>query len=96
MPQKDELMAMFKKIKMNGKDGITDGGELLEVVSGSMQTGGLAQAAAVTAMLMKNWVAVWEKLQHGLEVIMNWIESAWNKVKDMARNFWGWLISLFN
>jgi hypothetical protein len=66
--QKD---AMFGKIKLNGQNGITDGAELLDIVSSTIQSGGLAQAATVAVMLMKNWVVFWEKLEQGLEVIMN-------------------------
>lgn len=62
---------MFGKIKLNGQNGITDGAELLDIVSSTIQSGGLAQAATVAVMLMKNWVVFWEKLEQGLEVIMN-------------------------
>jgi hypothetical protein len=91
--QKDELSAMFGKIKLNGQNGITDGAELLDIVSSTIQSGGLAQAATVAVMLMKNWVVVWEKLEQGLEGIINWVENAWQKVKNKAQNFWEWLIS---
>ncbi|KAE8446342.1 hypothetical protein EG329_012091 [Mollisiaceae sp. DMI_Dod_QoI] len=86
---------IFTEIKINGREGITDGGELLRIVRGNLYGGGIAKAASITAMLIKNWVEIWEKLNRGLEVILDWIRGAWMKVKEIAKTFWEWLFTLF-